>query len=116
MEIVEEGNDISNAIPSGRHKKPLFTFEDGNTYLGEWVGNQPDGFGIFTTAKGTRYEGYLANGLKHGYGRHFGADGNTYEGDWEDGRMTGRGVYRWAKGDVYEGGLLEGKRHGVGWM
>ena len=55
-------------MPTGRYKKPLFTFKSGDSYFGEWVGNHPDGFGIMNYADGKSYEGEFKNGLKHGNG------------------------------------------------
>ena len=46
--------------------KPLFNFENGDTYEGEWLGDNPDGFGIKTYVNGNRYEGEFRNGVFHG--------------------------------------------------
>jgi len=62
----EEENKQSNLKPQGRYKKPLTILPDGDTYLGEWVGDKPDGVGVKNYADGNRYEGEFRNGLSHG--------------------------------------------------
>jgi len=96
LEPVEEESKLSDQKLSVRQKRPLFTFKSGNTYLGEWVGDKPDGFGVKTFASGSRYEGDFKNGLMHGSGKKYFKPGDMYEGDWKDDEMAGRGVYRWA--------------------
>jgi MORN repeat len=79
---VEEEQKFTNLNPKGRYKKPLTDLGVWHTYLGEWVGDLPDGFGIMTFPEGNRYEGAFKNGQKHGYGKFFWTDGDTYEGDF----------------------------------
>jgi hypothetical protein len=57
-------------------KLPLFKFDDGNAYDGEWRNDKMHGHGIMTRASG-----------------------NRYEGDWRDDKRHGRGIYTWASKD-----------------
>jgi hypothetical protein len=95
---VEEEHKFTHLDPKGRYKKSLTNLEEGITYLGEWVDDKPDGFGVLTYPDGRRYEGAMLKGLRHGYGKLLRTDGSTYEGDYKDDTWTGRGVARWPSG------------------
>ncbi len=50
-------NNYEDLIDQLREKRPPKTFEDGSVYDGEWIGENKDGYGIFTWADGSIYEG-----------------------------------------------------------
>jgi len=70
---------------------PVFTFENGATYKGDFVDDQFHGKGEFVSPQGLCYKGDFVMGQKHG-----------------------KGSYHWPNGDVYEGDIHEGKPHGQG--
>ena len=42
-------------------------------------------------------------GKKEGFGKYTWADGSVYEGEWLDNRINGSGVYIWKDGRKYYG-------------
>ena len=83
-----------------------------------------EGFGVFFSPEGERYEGEWTASKRHGRGRQTfapkpgddpdlpGAD--VYEGDWVMDERTGSGVMRYANGDVWTGEWVKGEKHGAG--
>ena len=70
---------------------------------------------IRTYDSGSKYEGYLLGGQRHGTScKMTYANGDTYFGDWVDDKMTGKGTFTWKNGDKYEGDWVDGKRTGKG--
>ncbi|TGZ70304.1 hypothetical protein CRM22_003280 [Opisthorchis felineus] len=68
-----------------------FDFDDGGTYIGQWL-----------------------QGYAHGLGLAVGPNGvGEYSGEWESGFET-CGVYIWPSGNRYTGTWSNGKRHGNG--
>lgn len=62
------------------------------TYIGNFVNNKFDGYGVAMYCDGTKYDGHWKSGLHHGHGidyRHF---GYVYDGNWEDGQKHGQGI------------------------
>jgi hypothetical protein len=119
-----------------RHGFGTVTWENGNTYSGEWHNDVPHGRGRFTAADG-QHEGEWRNGKAHGLGmatwrsgaRYFGewrdgkldgrgtltfANGNRYEGEWRATRMSGQGRGTWIDGSSYDGAWQEDWPHGAG--
>lgn len=108
------------------------------SYEGGLLYDRPDGWGIETTADGTRYEGYFTkgkrgpsgkwelrngnvyegefvNGLMHGRGKLTNDVNKTsYDGDWKGGKMHGSGVYLWEDGRRYQGEYENDKKKGFG--
>lgn len=39
-----------------------------DTYIGEWKMGNPNGYGVYVTCNGDKYEGEFHNDLKHGKG------------------------------------------------
>lgn len=88
---------ISQAIalsdcPSSGHRHECygsFTFQDGDTYTGEWLNNRFDGEGEFVWAdSGTRYFGGWRNHKRHGKGTTYFSDGNRKVGIWKTGKYV----------------------------
>ena len=46
---------------------------------------------------------------QHGYGKYTWADGSVYEGNWENGAQHGYGKHTWVSGKIYEGEWRNGK-------
>ena len=66
-------------------------------------------------ANGDRYDGSLADGVRHGYGTYKWANGDIYTGKFVDGIQNDEdGIYTWANGTVYYGEFVNGKPSGNG--
>ncbi len=116
-----------------------YKFPDGGIYCGELNAKQlPEGKGICKWPDGSKYDGYWADGKKHGTGLMISAQ-ETIKGFWyEDdlirvfskepsqGHMSyvgeknsknkphGKGKYTYADGSTYDGYWVDGVRHGTG--
>jgi len=91
----------------------------GHKYLGEWMGGEEHGRGLYTFQDG-KYVGQWEHGRPHGHGVFIYANRDTYEGDWKENRegthgaKNGKGTYLWANGNEYKGEWRNDKRHGQG--
>jgi len=89
--------------------------------LGEEVGNDTEAdtaagkSNVISCKDGSRYEGQLVNGKRHGTGVCK-SPTSEYAGQWEDDCQKGQGVQRWTDGRVYEGQFVNGKFSGEGRM
>ena len=64
---------------------------------------------------GTRYEGYMLKGLRHGKGKFYYKEGSYYDGNWKTNKMDGYGVLYYPNGSVaYEGEWREDEFDGKG--
>lgn len=81
-------------------------------------GNTPrkrDGECVRSYKDGSKYQGQLRDGKRHGKGR-WEAKSGAYEGEWQTDMQHGVGHQTWADGRSYQGQFLEGKFHGQGSM
>jgi len=53
----------------------VFTWANGDTYLGDWESGQRGGVGIFRSHDGKEYAGQWKGGLRHGWGTVTAANG-----------------------------------------
>lgn len=66
---------------------------------------------------GSKYDGYMLHGKRHGRGTLFLADKSCYSGDWKLNMMSGIGKLTYQDETLaYEGGFLDNKIHGHGVM
>jgi hypothetical protein len=99
--VVDEDIAAAQGGATARERREL-AWDNGDRYVGEWLGDLMDGQGAWFGADGDRYEGEWRDGERHGRGVFTGKDGETYDGQWEDGVEHGRGVY----GDPEHGWIL----------
>ena len=90
------------------------TYTDGSRYEGEILNGKRHGRGIYVWSDGTRYTGDWRDGRKHGQGTYIWANGHRYAGEFRNDRRTGQGTYTWPDGGRYQGQFLNGKLHGRG--
>ena len=67
-----------------------YTYPDGSTYCGEWVGDKHHGRGDFTFANGTSYSGEWKEHLMHGKGVYTDHLGRKWEGEFREGVFESR--------------------------
>ena len=82
-------------------------------YEGDMANGMRHGFGRLTTPKYVRL-GTWRNDQFTGWGRESRRNGDVLEGKYIDGRVTGKGILKNAKGNLYVGDLVDNKRHGYG--
>lgn len=111
-----------------------YQYADGETYVGKFENNWPQGMGTATYSNGGKYEGEWHKGRYHttravtkkeevdatlmgtfqeGAEMHT-CVGSHYKGDFQHGRRDGHGVLTLPCGLTYEGYFLDGKPHGRG--
>ena len=62
-----------------------------NVFQGQFTQNRVTGKGIYTWPDGSMYDGYVFNGLRHGFGTFVSADGQrSYRGQWQNGKRNGK--------------------------
>ena len=88
--------------------------EDGSTYVGNILNNQPQGQGVQTYSDGTRYEGLFVMGLRQGEGKLTYADGSVYKGTFLSGLPGGLGRISYSDGSSYVGDFVKGRPEGRG--
>jgi hypothetical protein len=96
--------------PPGRNR----TYADGSRYEGDLSGGNRHGWGVCIFADGDKYEGEWRDDLKHGYGTFTWANGGVFTGNWVRGKRNGRGVYKYANGHEYDGYWVASQRDGQG--
>lgn len=92
----------------------VYTFKSGDVYEGEFLDGKKHGRGKYTSFDGSYYDGEFENDLRHGKGKLVTGDGGVYEGEFASGVKSGKGVYSYPNGDSYEGGFAGDLRHGAG--
>jgi len=119
-----EAGDFSNerivpswaAITKALHESYV-TFEDGSSYMGQFMNDTRHGHGVWRGELG-QYDGQWEKDLHHGEGRLLWFnDGRTYEGQFREGRFHGRGHFEWRSQQglvIYEGQYVDDAKHGNG--
>ena len=69
-------------------------------YDGEWINDQPHGYGIFYYDDHCIYEGQWVHGERDGTGRFVYANGNYFIGHFKNGYREGKGVLLNAQGKI----------------
>ena len=94
--------------------KGTYSFNNGDTYEGDFVNGMMEGEGIYTYSKtNSKYEGSFQNGKRHGKGIYYYANGNIFDGEFENGEMK-YGTFTFLNDDKYEGEFANGKFEGKG--
>jgi hypothetical protein len=88
----------------------MYTWPDGNKYIGDWHDNAIHGYGIYVWSDGRVYCGNWQNNMMDGEGTYKWLDGRMYHGQYKNDKKNGYGVYVWADGRAYIGNWTEGKQ------
>jgi hypothetical protein len=107
---VYQGNFYSGRC-TGQGK---LSFANGVVYFGQWLDDQYDGRGNWTSPDGSWYEGQFRGGVKAGRGEMIYSDGSKYDGDWLDGFRHGQGKYTEVDGTTYVGEWMDDRPEGKG--
>lgn len=67
------------------------------------VGNCKEGYGVFLSRVGDRYEGIWKNKIRNGKGTCYYANGDKYEGNWLQDKPDGQGKMTYKGGTVKQG-------------
>jgi hypothetical protein len=84
-----------------RHGDGKVTFDNGDTYQGEWRDGERHERGKSISIPGQRYEGKYIDDKTHDHATDTYANKNTYEGEWRHDQRHGRGKYMW-ESQIYE--------------
>ena len=93
------------------HGKGTYEKHTGETIVGSFVNNKPEGHCTITSTEGCNYEGNMVQGLKSGEGQYENsAEGEVYEGEFSNDLYDGKGLYQnETTGIIYDGHFKEGK-------
>ena len=99
-------------VPQGQRE--IITYPDGTRYEGEIRDGKKHGQGTFTFGNGDKYAGEFVSDMRHGQGTYYYAAGDRYVGQFMKGRRHGIGTYYYVNGDVFQGPYVDGKMNGRG--
>lgn len=101
------------AVTAQGHRGTL-AYNDGSRYEGEIRNGRRHGWGIYIWPDGGRFVGQWSNDRRYGRGTRTWPNGHRYEGEWRDGRISGQGTYSWPNGERYSGLWRDGRKQGRG--
>jgi hypothetical protein len=106
-EINEEGE---------RHGRGIYTYANGEKYIGEWEHGKKQGCGFFQHSNGDTYDGEFHQDNAQGLCTLRYATGDSYFGELHHGKRSGHGLLEFKNGDLYEGEFRRDVRCGEGVM
>ena len=115
IKISEKDYYIGEMIHETRaHGRGVFISSNRRIFEGEWLNNQPYGWGQESWINGSIYMGNYLNGKKNGFGIMLWKSGAYFTGIWERGKIRGPGIYKWKNGLTYHGEWEFGLKNGHG--
>ena len=100
-------NDSANGFGIYQHGDEI-------TYIGSWIDDLEENYGIEKWNDGSVYEGEYSQGKKHGIGTYIWADGSRYEGNWIENIQEGYGIMYYNKEKIYIGEWKNNIKEGFG--
>lgn len=98
-----------------KHGKGVYSFADGQVYIGEWKNDKYHGIGTLTYPDGKEYSGEWKNGLMDGKGTLITSNGSKVVGEFRDDMANGKCIFNSViENDVYIGEFVDDQRHGQG--
>jgi hypothetical protein len=89
-------------------------FSYGAEYIGMFLQNKANGYGIFRIAQyQEEYRGEFRQDKANGFGIYVHA-GAQFIGEWHEDLQNGIGIELWNDGSIYSGNYKQGKKHGYG--
>ena len=115
--ILFAGNATASSLPncpSDQSKRyhncfGTYTYDNGDTYIGEWRDDKSHGQGTYTWASGEKYVGEWKDDKRNGQGTNTLADGEKYVGEWRDDKRHGQGANTFANGTKERGYHMNGE-------
>eukprot|EP01088_Endostelium_zonatum_P014244 TRINITY_DN3039_c0_g1_i1.p1 TRINITY_DN3039_c0_g1~~TRINITY_DN3039_c0_g1_i1.p1 ORF type:complete len:311 (+),score=76.24 TRINITY_DN3039_c0_g1_i1:321-1253(+) len=101
-------------VEGKKHGYGVYTYADGSIYQGDFFNDNFHGRGRYTYADGEMYEGDFVNDVFHGHGEYLFSAGDRYKGAYENDMMHGSGTYTFKDGRQYNGEFREGRFNGKG--
>ena len=92
----------------------IYTWPNGQKYIGEFRDGKANGQGIYTWPNGQRYVGEFKDDKSHGQGIYTWPNGQKYVGEFKDDKADGQGTYTWPNGQKYAGEFKDDKPDGQG--
>lgn len=89
------------------------SYEDGSEYIGQF-GECKQGKGMYSFPNGDVYMGVWREDKFHGEGLYSYGNGDRFQGKFQEGRKNGRGAYHYTSGAVYDGEWVKDKKNGFG--
>ncbi|XP_003891042.2 MORN repeat-containing protein 1 isoform X1 [Papio anubis] len=86
----------------------------GDTFSGQFVLGEPQGYGVMEYKAGGCYEGEVSHGMREGHGFLVDRDGQVYQGSFHDNKRHGPGQMLFKNGDKYAGDWVRDQRQGHG--
>lgn len=111
-----DGTQFHGLYSNGEMDDGSFSWPDGSTYCGQFLGGMADGDGTHKECNGRTYIGQFKGNKRHGHGTFLFPDGRVYDGQYANNDKCGKGVMSWPTGCRYEGQWSAGKQHGFGFM
>ena len=90
----------------------IILLDSNYTYEGDIFDNEPHGKGVFTYFNGDKYVGECKFGKIDGFGMYYYKNGSTYTGFFSYGKINGIGTFEDAK-NIYKGTWRNDKKHGL---
>jgi hypothetical protein len=69
------------------------TYDNGESYKGEWKSDVIDGYGEYIWPNGDRYVGNYKRGKRDGSGVMYYQNGDMFTGNWRNGMKDGQGTF-----------------------
>lgn len=92
----------------------IHTYEDGSTYIGNFVQGKKEGKGVSHNFENLIYEGGFKDDLYDGKGSLKFTEGRTISGKFVSGYLEGEGKEEWDNGTLYEGKFVKSRKQGHG--
>ena len=114
IDLIKE--DIYKRRNNGKYINGKYIWDDSKYYIGEFMNNIPNGYGIKYYSNGNiLYEGYFMNGKFEGNGKYIYDDGDYFIGQFKNGLRHGNGTLHYKNGNIaFEGEYINGKSEGNG--
>jgi hypothetical protein len=87
------GTPVLWRVPANYTGKGTITYDNGNTYTGDWVAGKYNGQGTFSRKDGMSYTGAWLNNKYNGQGTYTWPNGNTYTGNFQNNLRNGDGKF-----------------------
>ena len=97
-------------VEGKRQGRGKMVFENFDTYEGDWLNGEMDGFGTYKFWDKSKdqfskqiYDGQFKHGVREGVGIMKYSNGDVYNGNWQNNYRTGDGICYFADGCVFQG-------------